>query len=71
MSITLGRYRHYKGAEYQVIDTVTHSETEETLVLYRPLYGQGKLWVRPIVMFTELVTIDGEPVPRFELIEPS
>ncbi|RKF13127.1 DUF1653 domain-containing protein [Alginatibacterium sediminis] len=71
MSITLGRYRHYKGADYQVIDTVTHSETEETLVLYRPLYGEGKLWVRPIAMFKELVSIDGEPVPRFELIEPS
>ncbi|WP_026970729.1 DUF1653 domain-containing protein [Aliagarivorans marinus] len=64
-----GRYRHYKGNEYQVIDTVIHSETEELMVLYRPLYGEGKLWVRPLTMFVEDVTLEsGERVPRFALL---
>jgi hypothetical protein len=63
--IKAGLYRHYKGFEYQVIDTVRHSETEEELVLYRALYGEKGLWVRPLVMFTETVLIDGKYVPRF------
>jgi len=63
--IKAGLYRHYKGAQYQVIDTVCHSETEEKLVLYRALYGEKGLWVRPLVMFTETVLIDGKQVPRF------
>ncbi len=50
--IKAGLYRHYKGAQYQVIDTVRHSETEEELVLYRALYGSKDLWVRPLAMFT-------------------
>ena len=63
--IKAGLYQHYKGAHYQVIDTVRHSETEEELVLYRALYGEKGLWVRPLVMFTATVLIDGKEVPRF------
>jgi hypothetical protein len=63
--IKAGLYQHYKGAQYQVIDTARHSETEEELVLYRALYGEKGLWVRPLVMFTETVLIDGKEVPRF------
>ena len=66
--IQSGKYRHYKGGEYQVIGTATHSETEELLVVYRPLYGEQNLWVRPLDMFTETVNIDGQPVPRFEFV---
>ncbi|NDV12315.1 DUF1653 domain-containing protein [Crenobacter caeni] len=65
-SIPSGRYRHYKGRDYQVIDLVRHSETEEWLVLYRPLYGAGALWVRPAGMFVENVSVDGALRPRFE-----
>ena len=63
--IKAGLYRHYKGAQYQVIDTVRHSETEEELVLYRALYGARGLWVRPLAMFTEAVLVDGNLVARF------
>lgn len=69
MIITPGIYEHYKGNRYRVIDTVTHSETEETLVLYQPLYGEQKLWVRPYDMFTESVNLEGQRVCRFRLIE--
>ena len=61
-----GRYRHYKGGEYEVVAIVRHSETLEPLVLYRALYGQRGLWVRPAAMFEELVRIDGVLRPRFE-----
>jgi hypothetical protein len=67
--VKTGRYRHYKGGEYEVLGTVRHSETEEALVLYRPLYGERDLWVRPIEMFRESVEVDGETLPRFRLIE--
>lgn len=60
-----GLYRHYKGNLYDVLDTATHSETEETLVVYRALYGAGGLWVRPLAMFRETVELDGKRVPRF------
>lgn len=63
-----GRYRHYKGNDYQVEGVATHSETEEQLVVYRPLYGAGALWVRPLAMFTEQVEVDGQWRPRFEFI---
>ncbi|GGY60886.1 DUF1653 domain-containing protein [Marinobacter zhanjiangensis] len=63
-----GRYRHYKGKDYQVIDTARHSETEEWLVVYRCLYGDQSLWVRPLDMFNESVTVAGEEVPRFTRI---
>lgn len=60
-----GRYRHYKGNDYQVMGVATHSETGEALVVYRPLYGEGALWVRPLDMFTEQVQLGGKTVPRF------
>ena len=61
----LGRYRHYKGGEYQVIGVARHSETLEPLVVYRPLYDDSGLWVRPHAMFFGTVTVDGREVPRF------
>jgi hypothetical protein len=61
-------YRHYKGLEYQVIDIVTHSETAEQMVLYRPLSGAQKLWGRPLSMFIETVEVDGEPILRSERV---
>jgi hypothetical protein len=64
-----GRYRHYKGKDYEVIGVATHSETQEKLVVYRTLYGDFDLWVRPLTMFTESVTVYGEQVPRFRFIE--
>lgn len=68
MKIKAGLYRHYKGNEYEVIDTVRHSENEGWLVLYRPLYGAKQLWVRPYDMFVEAVEIEGNSVARFEYI---
>jgi len=68
-NLPAGRYRHYKGGEYQVYDVATHSETEELLVVYRPLYGAGALWVRPLAMFVELIEFKGKTMPRFSLIE--
>ena len=63
--ITPGTYRHYKGNLYEVLDVATHSETEEQLVVYRALYGDRGLWVRPLAMFSETVDVDGVVVPRF------
>lgn len=60
-----GRYRHYKGGEYEVVGTVRHSETLEPMTLYRALYGEQGLWVRPAAMFEETVVIDGVRQPRF------
>lgn len=65
-----GRYRHYKGRDYQVIDTARHSETGEWVVVYRCLYDDYSLWVRPYDMFTETVEVDGQEIPRFVFIEP-
>ena len=64
----LGRYRHYKGHEYEVIGVARHSETLEALVVYRPLYNASGLWVRPHPMFFEDVEIDGVRRPRFTRI---
>jgi hypothetical protein len=64
----LGRYRHYKGGEYEVIGVARHSETLEPLVVYRPLYDNSGWWVRPHAMFFGSVVIDGVPRPRFESI---
>jgi len=61
-----GRYRHYKGNLYEVIGTARHSETEEQLVVYRCLYGDRSLWVRPLAMFDEEIVIDGRKVKRFQ-----
>ena len=63
-----GIYQHYKGPKYNVIDTVRHSETEELMVLYRTMYGDENLWVRPYTMFFEEVTINSVQVPRFKYI---
>jgi hypothetical protein len=63
-----GFYRHYKGRYYQVLATVRHSEEDAPYVLYRALYGDFGLWVRPLAMFVESVSIDGEPLPRFAYI---
>ncbi len=60
-----GRYRHYKGKFYEVIDVARHSETEEKLVVYRCLYGDYSLWVRPLTMFLEMVEVKGEQLSRF------
>lgn len=66
-----GLYQHYKGNQYEVIDIVRHSETEEELVLYRTLYGEQGLWVRPLAMFTEKVNVDGLCMPRFDYVGES
>ena len=66
--IKIGRYRHFKGGEYEVCGTATHSETGEQLVVYRALYGERGLWVRPVAMFLETVERDGQVRQRFEYI---
>ena len=63
-----GRYRHFKGNEYEVLGVARHSETEEEMVVYRALYGEGGLWVRPAAMWLENVTRDGVTQPRFTYI---
>ena len=65
-----GRYRHFKGGEYEVIGVARHSETDETLVVYRPLYEDSGLWVRPLSMFTERVTRGERTTLRFEYLGP-
>lgn len=64
----VGKYQHYKGNFYQVQGIAIHSETEEEMVLYRPLYGAGLLWVRPLQMFLENVEIEGKKQPRFTYV---
>ena len=61
-----GRYRHYKGNDYEVIGAAKHSETEEIFVVYRALYGERDLWIRPAAMFLETVVVEGLPRPRFQ-----
>jgi hypothetical protein len=63
-----GRYRHYKGGEYEIVGVARHSETLEPLVVYRPLYNATGLWVRPHAMFFEEIEIDGRLQPRFARI---
>ena len=65
-----GLYRHYKDLPYEVIGTVRHSETLEPMTLYRALYGERGLWVRPAAMFLERIEIDGVLRPRFEALPP-
>lgn len=67
-SLQLGRYRHYKGNEYELLDVVRHSETLEAMVLYKPLYEGSSLWVRPAGMWSETVAFGGKTVVRFALI---
>ena len=64
-----GKYKHYKGKDYQVIGVAQHSEDGTHLVVYKPLYGEQSLWVRPLDMFAEDVIIEGEPIPRFAFVE--
>lgn len=64
-----GRYRHFKGNEYELLYVARHSETMEPMVVYRALYGEGGVWVRPAVMWSENVDRDGYHGPRFALIE--
>ena len=66
--IRLGRYRHFKGKEYEVLGVARHSETEEELVVYRALYGDFGLWVRPVSMWNETVEHDGKTFRRFTYI---
>lgn len=70
-ALPLGRYEHYKRLPYEVIGVARHSETHEPLVVYRPQYGEGALWVRPYAMFIEAVTVDGQTVPRFRYVGPA
>lgn len=63
-----GKYRHYKGPLYEVIDVAQHSETEEEMVVYRTLYGDFSLWVRPLDMFNEEIEYEGRKIKRFEYI---
>ena len=65
MAIEPGTYRHFKGAEYDVIGVARHSETEEEHVVYRALYGERGLWIRPLSMWTEEIDRDGYRGPRF------
>lgn len=67
--IKIGKYRHFKGKEYEVIAIAKHSETQETLVVYRALYGDGQIWVRPASMWNETVERDGKTHKRFTFIE--
>lgn len=69
--IKLGRYRHFKGNEYEVLGMATHSETYEPMVIYRALYGNHNLWVRPASMWNETVTRDGVTQQRFTYIGES
>ena len=70
-SAPVGAYRHYKGKAYELVGVVRHSETLEPLVLYRPLYGEGGLWVRPYAMFFEHVSVGGVVQPRFAPLNPA
>ena len=67
----LGRYRHYKGGEYEVVGVARHSETLEPLVIYRPLYNDSGWWVRPHAMFFGNVLVDGVSRPRFDPMSPA
>ncbi len=67
-AIPPGRYRHFKGNLYEVIGIAKHSETEEPMVVYKALYGDGGLWIRPVDMWNQMISRDGKTVRRFERI---
>ena len=67
--IKLGKYRHFKGGEYEVLGVALHSETQEEMVVYRALYGEGKIWVRPAAMWNDFVERDGNRYKRFTFVE--
>ena len=71
MNLENGIYKHHKGNLYEVVDVARHSETEEKHVVYRMLYGDCSLWVRPLALFIEDVQVDGEQRPRFAFVESS
>ena len=66
--VKLGKYRHFKGNEYEAVCIAKHSETGEEMVVYRALYGDGETWVRPALMWNESVERDGKQIPRFTYI---
>lgn len=66
--IKLGVYQHYKGSKYEVIALAKNSETLEDMVVYKALYGEGQIWVRPLEMFEEKVEVDGKNISRFTLL---
>ncbi|MFA5678985.1 MAG: DUF1653 domain-containing protein [Pseudomonas sp.] len=68
MTLKPGRYRHYKGKDYQVIGVAQHSESGESVVVYRTLYGDFDLWVRPLEMFVEEIEVDGKTSRRFTFV---
>lgn len=68
-AIKIGKYRHFKGNEYEVLCLAKHSETGEEMVVYRALYGERGVWVRPASMWLEIVERDGKKYPRFAYIE--
>lgn len=68
MELKPGKYRHFKGKEYELIGIASHSETLEPMVVYRALYGEQGLWVRPAAMWSEYVERDGYRGPRFQYI---
>lgn len=67
--LKLGIYEHYKGSRYEVIGVAKYSETLEEMVVYRALYGERELWIRPLKMFVEDVEMNGKKIPRFRPVE--
>lgn len=67
-TVNRGIYKHYKGNLYEVLDVGRHSETEEWMVIYRTLYGDGSTWIRPYAMFVETVDFEGKVLKRFEFM---
>ena len=68
MEIEKGKYRHFKGNEYEVLEIARHSETSEEMVVYKALYGEGEIWVRPASMWKETVERDGKTYQRFTFL---
>lgn len=66
--VKLGKYEHYKGGQYQVLGIGKHSETMEEFVVYKALYGENEIWIRPAKMFMEEVEVSGKKIPRFKYI---
>ncbi|MGB2259537.1 MAG: DUF1653 domain-containing protein [Porticoccaceae bacterium] len=71
MNLENGIYKHYKGNLYEVLGVARHSETEEQHVVYKTLYGDYSMWIRPLEMFVEQIEVEGKQVARFEFVEPA
>jgi hypothetical protein len=69
MQLKTGKYRHFKGGEYELLFVANHSETLEKMVVYRALYGDKEVWVRPLSMWTEEVDVGGKKTPRFRYVD--